>query len=138
MHIKTHLDTEHGKKLEQLIKWTNLSVSRVIEQAIDFLHAHRITEPKRKILALLASGFIGCGCGRGPENLSMDYKNYLARDLAENLVPTDSGYRLVPAIGSEKTKDMSYNSLPDWCHIQFSDMPHKSGRCYATGCYNSR
>jgi hypothetical protein len=80
MNIKTHLDIEHYRKLEQLKKWTNLSVSSVIEQAIDFLHAHRITEPKRKAQTLLASDFIGCG--RGPEDLSMNYKNYLTRGLA--------------------------------------------------------
>jgi hypothetical protein len=79
MRINARLDEEHSEKLEQLRKRTNLSVSDVVKEAIDFLYAHWTNEPGKKLHTLLTSDFIGCG--RGPEDLSTNYKNYLAQGL---------------------------------------------------------
>ena len=75
--IKYHLNLE----LEQLRKPDDLSVSDTVKQAIDLMYDQRTTEPKKKLRALLASNFIGCA--QGPEDLSINYKTYLAQDLKE-------------------------------------------------------
>jgi hypothetical protein len=81
MRINARLDSEHSKKLEQLKKSHNLSVSDVVKQAIDLMHTQQNSEPKIKLEALLTSDFIGCG--QGPENLSENYKSYLEQFLKE-------------------------------------------------------
>ena len=81
MRINARLDEEHSQKLAQLRKLDDLSVSDVVKQAIDLMYDQRTTEPKKKLRALLASNFIGCA--QGPEDLSQNYKTYLARDLKE-------------------------------------------------------
>ena len=81
MRINARLDSEHSKKLEQLKKNRNLSVSDIIKQAIDLMHTQENSERKIKLEALLTSDFIGCG--QGPENLSENHKNYLEQSLKQ-------------------------------------------------------
>ena len=85
MRINARLDSEHSKKLEQLRKHYNLSVSDVVKQAIDAMYAQQINESKTKLEALLASEFISCS--EGPEDLSSNYKNYLAQSLRDKHGP---------------------------------------------------
>lgn len=76
MRINTQLDDDHTEKLEYLRKQHNLSTTEVVKQTIDLLYLHYKPKPSRKIKALLESDFIGCG--EGPEDLSTNYKQYLA------------------------------------------------------------
>ena len=81
MRINARLDSEHSEKLEQLRKHYNLSVSDVVKQAINVMYAQQRNESKTKLEALLVSEFISCG--KGPEDLSSNYKNYLAQSLQD-------------------------------------------------------
>ena len=79
MRINARLDEEHSQKLDILRKQTNLSVSDLMKQAIDLMYSIHQAEPKKRLKALLASDFVGCS--HGPEDLSTDYKSYLAKEL---------------------------------------------------------
>ena len=60
MRINARLDPEHSQKLEQLRKYTKLSVSDIVKRAIDVMYAQQTADPKMKLKTLLNSDFIGC------------------------------------------------------------------------------
>ena len=79
MRINARLDTDHSKKLEELRKRCNSSVSDIVKEAIDLMYAQQTDASKKKIEALLKSDFIGCG--QGPKDLSENHKDYLTQSL---------------------------------------------------------
>jgi predicted transcriptional regulator len=79
MRINAHLDDQYTEKLEYLKKARRQSTTEVIKQAIDVLYEKTHTQQGDKVKALLESDFIGCA--EGPEDLSSNYKHYLAESL---------------------------------------------------------
>lgn len=80
MRINARLDEDHRRKLEHLMRATESRVSDVIKQAIDALY-DRVEQSGGHPEELLArSGFVGCG--EGPEDLSIQYKEELKETIA--------------------------------------------------------
>ncbi len=75
MRINARLDEDHKRKLEYLMRATDLTVSNIIKQAIDALYERvQRSEGKSRDL-LMESGFVGCA--DGPKDLSVIYKDQL-------------------------------------------------------------
>lgn len=75
MRINTRLDEDHSRKLEQLKARLNMSLSDILKQAIDLLHAQESAEPKKKLAALLDSDFVGMA--GADQDLASNYKSYV-------------------------------------------------------------
>jgi len=75
MRINARLDDDHQRKLEFLMRATDLTVSGIIKQAIDLLYGRVREMEARSRDTLASSGFVGCG--DGPKDLSATYKDQL-------------------------------------------------------------
>lgn len=81
MRINARLDPERSRKLEFLKRRDQVGTSEVVKRGIDALYDEVKNEGSRSAYEiLLESGFIGCG--EGPEDLSVNYKEELTRSLA--------------------------------------------------------
>lgn len=79
MRINARLDEDHRRKLEYLMRVTGFRVSDIVKQAIDMLYAHEEQAKGRPGKLLMNSGFIGCG--EGPVDLSVAYKDELKASM---------------------------------------------------------
>ena len=79
MRINTGLNDERTEKLKHIQSLTQLSVSEIVNPAIDLWRRQQAERPREKLDALLSSGFVGCA--EGPEDLASQYKQYLTRNL---------------------------------------------------------
>ena len=75
MRINARLDEDHKRKLEYLMRVTGLRVSDIVKQAIDALYERAERAGGRPEQLLTKAGFVGCG--EGPEDLSVAYKDAL-------------------------------------------------------------
>lgn len=80
MRINARLDEDHRRKLEYLMRATGSRVSDIIKQAIDVLYDRAEQSGGHPGKLLIRSGFVGCG--KGPEDLSGQYKEELKRTVA--------------------------------------------------------
>jgi len=80
MQINTDLNEQSREKLEYLKKEYQQSTAEVIQQAIDALYEKAHSQQTDKLKALLESDFVGCA--EGSEDLSSDYKQFLAKSWA--------------------------------------------------------
>ena len=79
MRINARLDQARSRKLNRLKKVTRSNVSEIIRRAIDGYY-NQVDQTAGDSAALLAeSGLIGCGVG--PRDLSLNYKQELLLHL---------------------------------------------------------
>jgi hypothetical protein len=83
MRINARLDEQSEQNLKYIKEATGESITQIIKDLLD----KRAKELKRnvkagsKFKALLESDFVGCA--EGPEDLSVNYKDYLYQGLKE-------------------------------------------------------
>jgi nucleoid-associated protein YejK len=83
MRINARLDEQSEKDLQFIKEQTGETVTQIIKELL----ADRANEirqkqqPGSKMKALLESDFVGCA--EGPEDLSVNYKDYLYQGLKE-------------------------------------------------------
>lgn len=76
MRITAELDQQHFERLQQLEQQSGKDTSRLIEEAIDEMFAHRKDVPAHQALEIMRrNGFIGCM--EGDDDLSVLYKEKL-------------------------------------------------------------
>lgn len=83
MRINARLDEQSEKDLQFIKEQTGETVSGIIKELLadkaeELRQKH---QPGSKMKALLESDFVGCG--EGPEDLSVNYKNYFYQGLKE-------------------------------------------------------
>jgi hypothetical protein len=81
MRINARLDEESTESLKILKNSTGLTTTQIVKEALACYYRHKLKDQKKGIQRLLESDFVGCG--EGPEDLSENYKAYLAESLAE-------------------------------------------------------
>lgn len=81
MRINARIEEEQAKKLESLKQTEHMTTTQVVKQALDYYFEHKKLKHKSGIQQLLDSNFIGCA--EGPEDLSENYKEYLAQSLEQ-------------------------------------------------------
>ncbi len=79
--INARLDEETAHDLEFLKEFTQQNNSQALKAAIRFYADHLRNEVRRSKQALIDSGFVGGF--EGPEDLSTNYKQYIAEILDE-------------------------------------------------------
>ncbi len=79
--INARLDEETARDLEFLKEFTQQNNSQALKAAIRFYADHLRNEVRQSKQALIESGFVGGF--EGPEDLSTNYKQYLAEILDE-------------------------------------------------------
>lgn len=78
--VNARLDADRMRKLEQLADTTGLSISDVIRDAIDhYADAKKAQSGPSAYEIMQRIGFIGCA--KGPKDLAVNYKKYLAESL---------------------------------------------------------
>jgi len=84
IHINTHLTGVDAVHLQELVQQSGLSTSDILRAALRAYHA-RCLPPKPNPQQLLA-GFIASG--KGPQDLSLQYKDYLSQELTHKHIST--------------------------------------------------
>ena len=79
--INARLTGEDARRFKQLRAVTKQSASEVIREAVKLYHEKMVKPKKTPYEILLESGLIGSF--EGPEDLSVNYKKYMAEDLAK-------------------------------------------------------
>ncbi len=79
MRINARLDEEYSNKVAYIQQQTNQGVTDVIKSAIELYYQQLQPHQKKPLLALMESGFIGCG--EADPNLSVNYKSVLRDGL---------------------------------------------------------
>jgi ribbon-helix-helix protein len=80
MRITARLDENYEQKLKAIQQKTHLNTTEIIKQALDLMYEKTELsgwEKNQKLIELLA------GIGEGPEDLSVNYKEYLFEGLKE-------------------------------------------------------
>jgi nucleoid-associated protein YejK len=83
MIINARLDEQSEKDLQFIQEQTGETVTQIIKELLAD-RANKIRQkqqPRSKMKALLESDFVGCA--EGPEDLSVNYKDYLYQGLKE-------------------------------------------------------
>ena len=80
MRINARLDDSYEKKLRAIQQATALSTSEIVKQALDLLYEKTTLtgrQKNQKLIEMLA------GTAEGPEDLSVNYKEYLYQSWKE-------------------------------------------------------
>jgi hypothetical protein len=80
MRINARLDDSYEKKLLAIQQATALSTSEIVKQALDLLYEKTTligSQKNQKLIEMLA------GTAEGPEDLSVNYKEYLYQGWKE-------------------------------------------------------
>ena len=81
MRINVRLEDEDVLKLEALKKLGHHTMTEIVKEAIDVLYRQKMVHPQGSIRALVDSDFVGCA--DGPEDSSVNYKQYVPEYLDE-------------------------------------------------------
>jgi len=77
--LNARIDDDLARKLATLKRVLRLSTTEIVKRSIE--HYYRVAVSASAAERLEASGLIGCA--RGPKDLSINYKEELARALAK-------------------------------------------------------
>jgi S-ribosylhomocysteine lyase LuxS involved in autoinducer biosynthesis len=85
LRINARLDEKAANDLKFLKDSTDTTNTEALKAALHFYAEHLRNEAQRSKQALLDSGFIGCF--EGPEDLSTNYKKYVAEAIDAKYPP---------------------------------------------------
>ena len=91
LRINARLDEQAASDLEFLKNSTHANNTEALKAALHFYADFLRNEAQRSKQALLDSGFIGSF--EGPEDLSSNYKKYVAEAIDEKYPPQKSDHR---------------------------------------------